>query len=188
MEVNSFDMPLSRPAAIGFSCLPQSHTRFRLLTHMRKTAASFLLYSFVLMSFVPTIAATREIEIDRAREVVLAVAGFDHITVDDRSIVLNSMDTRGPAGFIPGYFSFSIIRESDTASSPDETIRMYAVSKKTGDTWEINLCTHYAFARLQKLRTAIMQETGATSEDDLESSKAVGCSSQAQMKVPSGRP
>jgi hypothetical protein len=79
-------------------------------------------------------------EFDQARQVVLIVARFDNITVDDRTIVMNSMDTRTDAGFIPGYYSFSIIRESDSPARPDETIRMYVVSKKTADTWEMNLC------------------------------------------------
>ena len=120
-------------------------------------------------------------EFDQAREVALTVARYDHITVDDRSVVINSMDTR-PAGFIRGYYSFSIIRESDSASLPDETIRMYAISKKTGDTWEMNLCNHYSFPRLQELQHNIMRKTGAAPEDDLEMQKAIGCASQAQIK------
>lgn len=127
-------------------------------------------------------ARVHEMEFDQARQVAVLVAQHDHITVDDRTIVMNSMDTRSDAGFIPGYFSFSVIRESDTAAQPDETIRMYVVSKKTADTWELNLCKHYEFPELRKFQRDLMQKTGAATADDSEMPKAIGCADQAQIK------
>lgn len=128
-------------------------------------------------------ARVHEMEFDQARQVALIVAKYDNITVDDRTIVMNSMDTRTDAGFIPGYYSFSIIRESDSAAKADETIRMYAVSKRTADTWEMNLCTHYSFPELQKFQHDIMHKTGANRGDDPDMPKAIGCVNQAQMKT-----
>jgi hypothetical protein len=122
-------------------------------------------------------------EFDQARQIALAVAEYDHIRVDDRTIVMNSMDTRSDAGFIPGYYSFSIIRESDSPTTPDETIRMYVVSKKTADTWELNLCTHYSFPALQKLQRDWIQEAGADTGADPDMPKAIGCATQAQVKA-----
>ena len=127
-------------------------------------------------------ARAHEMEFDQAKKVALLVAQYDNITVDDRTIVMNSMDTRNEAGFIPGYYSFSIVRESDTAAAADETIRMYVVSKKTADTWELNLCTHYSFPELQKFQRTILHETGAVSGTDPDMPKAIGCANQAQMK------
>jgi hypothetical protein len=137
---------------------------------------------FLAASTLCARARVHEMEYDQARQVVLIVARFDNITVDDRTIVMNSMDTRNDAGFIPGYYSFSIIRESDTPARPDETIRMYVVSKRTADTWELNLCTHYSFPELQKFQQTILQETGANSGRDPDMPKAIGCANQAQMK------
>ena len=97
---------------------------------------------------------------------------------------MNSMDTRNAAGFIPGYYSFSIIRESDSPARPDETIRMYVVSKRTADTWELNLCRHYSFPELQKFKQDIIHKTGATSSDDPDMPKAIGCAVQAQVNPP----
>jgi hypothetical protein len=108
----------------------------------------------------------------------LIVAQHDNITVDDRTVVMNSMDTRNAAGFIPGYYSFSVIRESDSAARADETIRMYVVSKKTADTWEMNLCTHYSFPELQKFQHDLMHKTGFNSVDDPDMPKAIGCATQ----------
>jgi len=121
-------------------------------------------------------------DFDQARQIALIVARHDNITVDDRTIVINSMDTRTDAGFIPGYYSFSIIRESDSPARADETIRMYVVSKKTADTWELNLCTHYSFPELQKFQQDIMQQTGAHPSDDDDTPRAIGCANQAQVK------
>jgi hypothetical protein len=137
------------------------------------------LFSFLAASTLCARARVHEMEFDQARQVVLIVARYDNITVDDRTIVMNSMDTRTDAGFIPGYYSFSIIRESDSPARPDETIRMYVVSKKTADTWEMNLCTHYSFPELQKLQRNL---TGASSGDDPDMPKAIGCTNQAQIK------
>jgi hypothetical protein len=139
-------------------------------------------FFFLTASTLCARARVHEIESDQARQVALIVARHDNITVDDRTIVINSMDTRSDAGFIPGYFSFSIIRESDSPALPDETIRMYVVSKRTADTWELNLCTHYSFPELHKFQQNVMHKTGANSADELNMPKAIGCSTQAQMK------
>jgi hypothetical protein len=166
--------------ALDFACLPQYDTAARLLTYIMRQLAFFL---FVVA--VPVLCAharVHEIDSDQAREIALLVARHDNITVDDRTVVINSMDTRSEAGFIPGYYSFSIIRESDSAARADETIRMYVVSKKTADTWELNLCTHYSFPELQKFQRDIMQQTGAHPTDDEDTPRAIGCENRAQMK------
>ena|ERR1700761_6925922 len=138
----------------------------------------FALLVTVLAIFVPcTLARDHEMGSDQAREIAMLVAKFDNITVDDRTIVLNSMDTRNETGFIPGYYSFSIIRESDSSATPDETIRMYVVSKKTADTWEMNLCTHYSFPELQKAQQRIQHEIGNNAEDT-DMPKAIGCATE----------
>src|ERR1700677_467745 len=143
----------------------------------------FAFFSFFLAaSTLCAHARGHEMEFDQARQVALIVARFDNITVDDRTIVMNSMDTRTDAGFIPGYYSFSIIRESDSPARPDETIRMYVISKRTADAWELNLCTHYSFPELQKFQQDLTHKTGASPGDDAQAPKAIGCGTQAQIK------
>jgi hypothetical protein len=147
---------------------------------MRQLAASALL----LVAAVPCArAGTKEMQFAQARKIALMVARHDNITVDDRNFVLNSMDTRSPAGFIPGYYSFSIIREGTSPGQPDETIRMYIVSKRTADTWELNLCTHYSFPELQKMQDTVMHETGATPKDEQNMPKTIGCGNQTQAQT-----
>ena len=127
-------------------------------------------------------AQVREIQFDQAQKIALAVARYDKIVVDDRAVVLNSMDTRNAAGFIPGYYSFSIIQESDSPGQADRTLRMYVVSKRTADTWELNLCTHYSFPELEKIQRTVMRSTGATPEDERNMPKAIGCANQTEAR------
>lgn len=138
------------------------------------------LLTLLLAIASPAGAREREMPYSQARKIALLVAGHDHITVNDRSVVLNSMDTRRPEGFLPGYYSFSIIREGDSAMQADNTIRMYAISKRTGETWEMNLCNRYNFPALLKMQRVVMRETGATDLEDPNMPKNIGCASQVQ--------
>ncbi len=151
---------------------------------MRRLALVPFLFATFAVCATPRV---REIRPEQAKNVVLAAARHDNIYVDDRTIVLNSMDTRGPAGFIPGYYSFSIIRESDSSDSADETIRMFVVSKRTAETWELNLCRRYSFPELDRLQHTLMQQTGATPEDERNMAKAIGCGAEAKAQPASAR-
>lgn len=134
-----------------------------------------------LMAMAPLAPAReREMPYTQARQIALLVAAHDHITVDDRNVVLNSMDTRTPEGFLPGYYSFSIIREGNSAAEADETIRMYAISKRTGETWEMNLCNRYSFPALQKVQREVVRETGAGAAEDPGMPKDIGCAAPIQ--------
>ncbi len=171
---------LQAPRVLPIFCntlclLPSSDQAIRPLLYMRQLALFLLL---LIASTLCARARVHEMEFDQARHVAALVAHHDHITVDDRDIVMNSMDTRNETGFIPGYYSFEIVRESDTAASPDETIRMYVVSKKTADTWELNLCQHYEFPALKQFQQSIIHETGAKSGEDPDMPKAIGCANQ----------
>src|SRR6202789_2249999 len=179
MDLHAHNRSCFDDSSIDFACLPQSDKAVRLPTYMRQLAFFF---SFLAAATLCARARVHEIEFDQARQVVLIVAKHDNITVDDRTIVMNSMDTRTDAGFIPGYYSFSIIRESDSPARPDETIRMYVVSKRTADTWELNLCTHYSFPELLKLQQAARHKTGATSEEAQSMPKDIGCPTTGPVK------
>lgn len=146
---------------------------------MRQLVGFFLLLCFFTLGAE---ASPRELSYQQARQIATLVANHDHFKVDDRTVVLNSMDTRSPSGFFPGYYSFSVIHESDTAMQPDVTLRVYIISKRTADTWEMNLCTHYAFPALEKLQQTVMAETGATPADARGMAKDIGCASPANTQ------
>lgn len=109
----------------------------------------------------------------QARRIVVLVARHDQIDTRDTHIEVNSMDL-GP-DFIPGYASFIIIRESSTPG-PDETLRRYAVNRRTGDVWEMTLCTHYDFPELTRMRRSFALRAGAAGSEVATQSRELGCS------------
>lgn len=101
------------------------------------------------------------------------VARHDQINVNDTHIEINSMDLG--ADFISGYASFIIIRESNTPG-PDETLRRYAVNRRTGDVWEMTLCTHYDFPELTRMRRNFALRTEPKGSEVAVQSRELGCS------------
>lgn len=108
----------------------------------------------------------------QAHQIVVLVAHHDRIDLSDTHIEVNSMDL-GP-DFIPGYASFIVIRESNTPG-PDETLRRYAVNRRTGDVWEMTLCTHYDFPELTRMRRSFALRPGAAGAEIATQSRELGC-------------
>jgi hypothetical protein len=108
---------------------------------------------------------------DEARRLAVLVAEHDHIDTGDTHIEINSMDMGSE--FIRGYASFIVIRES-TSPGPDETLRRFAVSRRTGDVWETTLCTHYSFPELTRRQRALTGRIGSPGEVAAEQ-KELGC-------------
>jgi len=81
------------------------------------------------------------------------------------------------AAFIPGYSSFIVIRESSTPG-PDETLHRYAINRRTGDAWEMTLCTHYDFPALTQMRRAFAGSSITPPGDLASQSRQLGCSAE----------
>lgn len=111
----------------------------------------------------------------QARRIVLLVARHEDIDLSDIHIELNSMDMG--ADFVPGFSSFIILRES-TTPGPDETLRRYAVSRRTGDVWEINLCTHYDFPELTRMQKALTGRISNQASEITQQGRQLGCAAQ----------
>jgi Effector immunity protein Tgi2PP/T6SS, Immunity protein Tgi2PP len=112
----------------------------------------------------------------QAHQIAVLVARHDNIDLSDTHIELNSMDL-GRA-FTPGFYSFILIRES-TSPGPDETLRRYAISRRTGDTWEMTLCTHYDFPELIHLQRSFSGRSITDPAELSAQSKRLGCSQHA---------
>lgn len=110
----------------------------------------------------------------QARRIAILVARHENIDLSDSHIEVNSMDMG--ADFVPGFSSFIVIRESMTPG-PDETLRRYAVSRRTGDVWEMNLCTHYDFPELTRLQRALLGHTGSAAAEIAAQGRELGCAS-----------
>jgi hypothetical protein len=111
----------------------------------------------------------------QAHQIAVLVARHDDIDLSDTHIELNSMDLG--RDFAPGFYSFILIRES-TSPGPDETLRRYAISRRTGDVWEMNLCTHYDFSELTHLQRSFSGRAGTDAAELSAQSKRLGCSKQ----------
>ncbi len=111
----------------------------------------------------------------QAHQIAVLVAHHDDIDLSDTHIELNSMDLG--RDFSPGFYSFILIRES-TSPGPDETLRRYAISRRTGDVWEINLCTHYSFPELTRLQRSFSGRSVTDPAELSGQSKRLGCSKQ----------
>jgi hypothetical protein len=118
-------------------------------------------------------ASRHQITSRQAHQIVTLLARYDQIDLSDTHIELNSMDLS--QDFTPGFFSFIVIRES-TSPGPDQTLRRYAINRRTGDAWEMTLCTHYDFPDLERMQRAFSGRTTGTSELAAQS-KQLGCSS-----------
>jgi hypothetical protein len=143
---------------------------------MRRTIFPFLLgMALAIAGVVCTAAqsANRQITPRQAHQIAALVAHHDDIDLSDIHIEMNSMDLG--RDFTPGFYSFIIIRES-SSPGPDETLRRYAINRRTGDVWEMTLCTHYDFPELARLQHTL---PGHSLGDLSSQGKKLGCSKQA---------
>ena len=120
-------------------------------------------------------SARRPITPRQAHQIAILVGRHDDIDISDTHIELNSMDLG--RDFMPGFYSFILIRES-TSPGPDETLRRYAISRRTGDVWEMNLCTHYNFPELTHLQRLFSGRAVTDPAELSAQSKRLGCSRQ----------
>jgi len=120
-------------------------------------------------------SGARAITPRQAHQIAVVVARHDDIDLADTHIELNSMDLG--RDFAPGFYSFILIRES-TSPGPDETLRRYAISRRTGDVWEMNLCMHYDFPELTHLQRSFSGRSVSNPAELSAQSKRLGCSWQ----------
>jgi Effector immunity protein Tgi2PP len=118
-------------------------------------------------------SARRQITPRQAHQIAVLVAHHDDIDLSDTHIEMNSMDLG--RDFEPGFYSFILIRES-TSPGPDETLRRYAISRRTGDAWEMTLCTHYDFPDLAHLLRTFSGRAVTDASEISAQSKRLGCS------------
>ena len=96
-------------------------------------------------------------------------------------MALDLVRTKSHQAVYPGYFEFSLTYETSQAGAT-EALRLYAVSRRTGDVWEVNLCHRYAFPTLVKEQAAIQRWTGYSLADDAASVEGLGCPDSSSSK------
>src|SRR5580698_1183639 len=58
----------------------------------------------------------------------------------------------------------------------DETLRRYAINRRTGDVWEMTLCTHYDFPELERLQHTYSGRDAIGASELAAQGKQLGCS------------
>jgi hypothetical protein len=116
--------------------------------------------------------AAHRITPSQARELVKLVAQHDDIDLSDTHIEMNSLDLMSP--FVPGYASYILIREA-TTPGPDQTLRRYAVNRRTGDVWEMTLCRRYNFPQLEQMQHAFTERSQPSTAQLAAESRELGC-------------
>jgi hypothetical protein len=140
---------------------------------MRLPAFAALLLPIAVACAVAQSALPRHrLTTNEARRMVALVARHEHIDLSDIHIEMNSMDLS--RDFIPGFTSFILIRES-TSPGPDETLRRYSVNRRSGDVWEINLCTHYDFPELTRMRRVYSLSAAPSAAELAAEGRELGC-------------
>lgn len=146
---------------------------------MRRTFFPFLLCLSLAIAAAPANtsaqSANHQITPHQAHQIAALVARHEDIDLADTHIEMNSMDL--DRDFSPGFYSFIVIRES-TSPGPDETLRRYAVNRRTGDVWELTLCTHYSFPELSRLQHTFAGRAAADATALSAQGKRLGCSLQ----------
>lgn len=108
----------------------------------------------------------------QARQLARLVARHEHIDLNNQWIEFDTMDVGAP--YLPGFASFIVLREASTPG-PDTTLRRYAVSRETGNVWEMTLCRKYDFPALAALRKKLTGHAEASAAEDAAERKALGC-------------
>ena len=75
----------------------------------------------------------------------------------------------------PGFYDFRFTYDTP-ASGATEVLGAYAVSRFTGDVWEVNLCKRYSMRDLKKLQKIIMDRTGRSFASETKERLGLGCS------------
>jgi hypothetical protein len=115
-----------------------------------------------------------EISEGEARSLLLLVVRQEGYTLEKRGMGLELVTTRSHQPVHSGYFDFSLTFETPRAGAT-EVLRLYAVSRRTGDVWETNLCQRYDFPDLKAVQKRIQQRTGYTLADEQGARQGLGC-------------
>lgn len=107
---------------------------------------------------------------DQAKKVLLIVLEHEKIRHDRPGLIVKA-DIPPPH---PGYYDFSVGRvEAKTGAI--RPLGRYAVSRQTGDAWEIGRCRRYDFPALDAAQRKIMARTGKGFDEERAERLRLGC-------------
>lgn len=107
---------------------------------------------------------------DQAKTVLLIVLEHEKIRLDRPGMFVKA-ETPSPH---PGYYDFSVGR-ADAKTGAIQNLGRYAVSRQTGDVWELAHCRRYDFPPLDAAQRKIMARTGKGFAEEKAQRLGLGC-------------
>lgn len=107
----------------------------------------------------------------QARQVLVMVLKHEKLFMNKPGFNIEDIE------FVPGYVNFHVTYDSPKAAATD-VIGAFAVSPRTGDVWETNLCKRYEFQALKRVQGTIMQRTGKTFASEVGERRGLGCTDE----------
>jgi hypothetical protein len=109
--------------------------------------------------------------VQQAEQVLVMVLKHEKLFMKEPGFNIENIE------FVPGYVNFHVTYDTPKAGAT-EVIGAFAVSPRTGDVWETNLCKRYAFPALKRVQAAIMQRTGSTFASETNDLRGMGCADE----------
>lgn len=113
----------------------------------------------------------------QARQILLVVLEHEKHSPSSPGMYIESLTKKNGAAIHSGYYDFGFSYESPNAGAT-QTLGLFAISRFTGDVWELHLCRRYSFPKLDKLQQAIMQVTKKTFADEKKQRRGLGCTDE----------
>lgn len=111
----------------------------------------------------------------QAKALLLLVLRHQGYQLNKRGMFIDD-DFKTSQGQAPhiGYFDFALGLDSSQAGAT-RYMGYYAVSKKTGDIWELNLCKRYLLPELERAQRLVMSRTKISFADERSERRGLGC-------------
>lgn len=113
----------------------------------------------------------------QARQVLLVVLEHEKFSPNSPGMYIENLTKKNGTAIHSGYYDFGLSYESPDAGAT-QTLGLFAISRFTGDVWELNLCRRYSFSKLDKLQQAITQATKKTFADEKKQRRGLGCTDE----------
>jgi|SRR5208282_1990338 len=114
------------------------------------------------------------ITVAQAESLVRLVLRHEGIKLSSRYCEVALLRTKDGKAFVPDYYSFGASCDYPDAAATTP-FGIYVVSPRTGEVWEFNECTRFAFPELSKLRRKLVPQNEASEKAEAKYRVNLGC-------------
>ena len=113
---------------------------------------------------------------DQAKAVLSIVLKHQRHDLNKTGMSVEELHRKDGSDPHPGYYDFGLSYDTPEAGAT-QVLGAYAVSRFTGDVWELNLCKRFSPRDLKKLQKIIMARTGRSFSSEKMERIGLGCTS-----------